>query len=541
MKTKRYIPLMALMAMAVNVQAQNTFLNDRLTSVDQLNGSARFVGMGGAMGALGADLSTISSNPAGIGLYRRSDVGLSFGAVIPDGNGWDMNHKSSYGENLSRASFDQFGAVFSLNTDGGSVKFVNFAFNYQKKLNFNQGFFADNNNLGGLSQMTQLAQMATDIYTGANRNAEGELTNVPNNLTGLAMFPKSDDASMDDYYLSPGTNAEGNRAYYNEFYSTHSNYTRHQRGALKSYDMNVSLNVNDRFYFGGTLGFDRLDYTEWSEYAEFGHNDKGEEILGHSLYNDTEITGTGLNGKLGIIVRPIESSSLRFGLAVETPTWYRLNNSTLYNLDQSDRPESYLEYTLRTPWKMRLSAGHTVGSKFAWGLEYEFANYGKTSMGYPSWDASDPNHSMYATGEHDQPMNRLTASALKGQHILRAGIEVKPMKQLALRAGYNIISNRFEPTARYDQWDVVSQAASYQTSAIDYATNTEYMQLGATNIVTLGLGYQFKRLYIDMAYQFRAQKGDFYAFDSTGQGTELQPVSVNLNRHQLQLGVGIKF
>ncbi len=537
MTWSKYISLMALMAMAVSVQAQNTFLNDRLTSVDQLNGSARFVGMGGAMGALGADLSTIASNPAGIGLYRRSDVGLSFGAVIPDGNGWDMNHKSSYGENLSRASFDQFGAVFSLNTDNSSVKFVNFAFNYQKKLNFNQGFFANNNSLGGLSQMTQLAQMATDIYTGANRDAEGELTNVPNNLTGLVMFPKGDDPTADAYYLNRETDAEGNVSYYNEFPSATSNYTRHQRGALKSYDMNVSLNVNDRFYFGATLGLDRLDYTEWNEYAEYG-SDGG---LNHSLYNDVDINGTGLNGKLGIIVRPIEASSLRFGLAVETPTWYRLNNSTLYNLDQSDRPESYLEYTLRTPWKTRLSAGHTVGSKFAWGVEYEFANYSKTVMGYPSWDAADPNHSMYVTAERDQAMNRLTAGALRGQHTLRAGVEVKPLKRLAVRAGYNYISNRYEPDARYDQWDVVKQAASYQTSAIDYATNTEYMRLGATNIVTLGLGYQFKRLYIDMAYQFRAQKGDFFAFDSTGQEAALQPVGVNLNRHQLQLGVGVKF
>ncbi len=537
MKARKYTSLVALLMLAVGAQAQNTYLNDRLTANDQLNGSARFVGMGGAMGALGADLSVISSNPAGIGLYRRSDVGMSFGVVIPNGNGWDTNHKSTYGENLSRASFDQFGAVFSLRTDDSKVKFVNFAFNYQKKLNFNQGFFADNNSLGGLSQMTQLAQMATDIYTGAGRDAKGELQNVPNNLTGLAMFPHAGDPAMDNYYLSRETDAEGRTNYYNDFHSAYSNYTRHQRGALKSYDMNVSLNVNDRFYAGATLGVDGLDYMEWNEYAEYGTDDG----LNHSLYNDIDINGTGINGKLGFIVRPLEFSSLRLGLAVETPTWYRMGNSTLYNLDKSEQLESYLEYTLRTPWKMRLSAGHTVGSTFAWGVEYEFANYGKTSMGYPSWDYNDPNHSQFATSERDQAMNRLTQSALKGQHTLRAGIEVKPVKSFAIRAGYNYISNRYEEGARYDQYDVVSQAASYQTSAIDYATNTEYMNLGAANIMTLGMGYQFKRFYIDMSYQFRAQKGDFYAFDSTGQGSELQPVNVNLNRHQLQLGLGIKF
>ncbi len=537
MKARKYTSLAALLTLALGTQAQNTFLNDRLTATDQLNGSARFVGMGGAMGALGADLSTISSNPAGIGLYRRSDVGMSFGVVIPNGNGWDKNQHGTYGENLSRATFDQFGAVFSLRTEGSGVKFVNFAFNYQKKLNFNQGFFADNHNLGGLSQMTQLAQLATDIYTGAHRDADGKLVNVPNNLTGLAMFPQEGNAAMDDYYLARETDAEGNTAYYNDFHSAYSNYSRHQRGALKSYDMNVSLNVNERFYVGATLGVERLDYMEWNEYAEYG-TDGG---LNHSLYNDIDINGTGLNGKFGIIARPLEFSSLRLGLAVETPTWYRMGNSTFFNMDKSEQLENYLEYTLRTPWKMRLSAGHTIGSKFAWGLEYEFANYGKTNMGYPAWDYNDPNHSQFSTAERDQAMNRLTQSALKGQHTLRAGVEFKPVRNFAIRAGYNYISRRYEEGARYDQWDIVDQAASYQTSAIDHATNTEYMTLGATNIMTLGMGYQFKRFYIDMAYQFRAQKGDFYAFDSTGQGAELEPVNVNLNRHQLQLGIGIKF
>ncbi len=542
MKSRKYISLLALLTLALGAQAQNTFFNDRLTATDQLNGSARFVGMGGALGALGADLSTISSNPAGIGLYRRSDVGLSFGVVVPNGNGWDPDVQGTYGENLSRASLDQFGAVFSLKTGNDRVKFVNFAFNYQKKLNYNQGFFADNYNLGGLSQMNQLADMATSIYTGAYRDTDGKLMNVPDNLTGLAMFPQAGDASMDNYYLGTGVDNEGKLYYYNNFYSTHNNYARHQRGALKSYDLNISLNANDRFYFGATLGIERLDYMEWNEYAEYGTDDAtGNETFSHSLYNDIDINGTGLNGKLGVIVRPIEASSLRFGLAVETPTWYRMSNSTYFNLDKSEQIESYLEYTLRTPWKARLSAGHTIGSVFAWGLEYEFANYGNTSMGYPSWDYNDPNHSQYATAERDQAMNRLTQSALKGQHTLRAGVEVKPFKRLALRAGYNIITNRYEEGARFDQWDVVNQATSYQTSAIDYATNTEYMKLGPTNILTVGMGYQFKRLYIDMAYQFRAQKGDFYAFDSTGQEGELQGVDVNLNRHQLQLGLGIKF
>lgn len=515
----KQITFAALLAAASSVQAQNTYLNDRLTSTDQLNGSARFVGMGGALGALGADLSVISSNPAGMGLYRKSDIGMSFGAVIPDGNGWDMDHKSTYGENLSRATFDQMGGVLSIRTGGSGLKRLNLAFNYQKKLNFNQGFYADNNNLGGLSQMTQLADLVNAGY------------NTVNNLAGLAAMPyeAEDMAGWDEHYLSKGVDDEGNEYRYNNAYSTHNNYTRHQRGALKAYDLNLSMNFNDRVYVGATLGVDQLDYTEWNEYAEYGEDDG----LNHSLYNDTEITGMGVNGKFGIIVRPFEYSSFRLGLAVETPTWYRMDNSTLFNLDKSDRLESYMEYTLRTPWKARVSLGHTAGSVLAWGVEYEYANYAKTRMGYPRYDAYDNSHSQFRTADWDMAMNELTRNTLKGQHTLRVGFELNPLRMFAIRAGYNYISGRFNENVGFDQYSIDSRA-------MDYATNTEYMRLGDTNILTAGLGFKGKVVYVDLTYQFRAQRGDFYGFDATGQEGVLRPVDVNLNRHQLMLGVGVK-
>lgn len=515
----KLITFAALLAAAASAEAQNTYINDRLTATDQLNGSARFVGMGGAGGALGADLSVMSSNPAGMGLYRKSDIGMTFGAVIPNGNGWDMNDKSTYGENLARASFDQFGGVFSLHTGGTKVKRVNFGFNYQKKLNFNQGFFADNNNLGGISQMTQLADLVNGYYLDDDV--------MESNLACLAKKPYLDEgmADMDEYYLSKDD--EGLR--YNNATSASSNYTRHQRGALKAYDINVALNVNDRVYVGATLGVDRLDYTEWNEYAEYAEDDG----LNHSLYNDTEISGMGINGKFGIIVRPMEFSSFRLGLAFETPTWYRMENSTLFNLDRSDQVESYLEYTLRTPWKVRVNAGHTVGSLLAVGVEYEYANYAKTKMGYPAYDVNYPNGSQFRTADWDMGMNQLTRNTLRGQHTLRLGAELNLMSKFAIRAGYNYISSRYNENVNFDQYSIDSRA-------MDFATNTEYMRLGATNIVTAGLGYRGKVVYVDLTYQFRAQHGDFYSFADNFQDVRLQPVDVNLNRHQLMLGVGVK-
>ena len=69
--TRKYI-LAALALAVMPVAAQETYENAKVAGPQDLNGTARYVGMGGAMEALGADLSTISTNPAGVGLFRKS-------------------------------------------------------------------------------------------------------------------------------------------------------------------------------------------------------------------------------------------------------------------------------------------------------------------------------------------------------------------------------------------------------------------------------------------------------------------------------------
>ena len=63
-----------LLLFVASVYAQDTYMNEQtFNNSDDVIGTSRFVGMGGALGALGADLSVISWNPAGIGIYRKSD------------------------------------------------------------------------------------------------------------------------------------------------------------------------------------------------------------------------------------------------------------------------------------------------------------------------------------------------------------------------------------------------------------------------------------------------------------------------------------
>lgn len=126
MKSKYIFFAVSLFA-ALSANAQETYENAKLAGED-LNGTARYVGMGGAMEALGADISTIGSNPAGIGLFRHSNVSLSAGLLMQsDGKEFSNGKKTNL-------SFDQIGGVYTTRT--GQKSFLNFGFNYHKSKNF---------------------------------------------------------------------------------------------------------------------------------------------------------------------------------------------------------------------------------------------------------------------------------------------------------------------------------------------------------------------------------------------------------------------
>ena len=125
---------------AISANTQTIYDATNLTQRD-LNGTARFVGMGGAMSSLGADLSTMSTNPAGIGMYRSHDVSVSFGFNNTRTNADFAG--STTKENRTRASFDQIGFVWSTKIGNKTdLRYLNFGFNYHKRANFNRQFYA---------------------------------------------------------------------------------------------------------------------------------------------------------------------------------------------------------------------------------------------------------------------------------------------------------------------------------------------------------------------------------------------------------------
>ena len=133
--------------------AQDIYQVGELSTTD-LNGTARYVGMGGAMGALGGDISVMSLSPAAVGLFRHNDLTVTASLVSMPGSKKFDDKGNTY------ASLDQLGFVYSWNIDRPSLRFLNVGVNYHKHHDFNQLLNANNDNLAAAGYASQTWQLA---------------------------------------------------------------------------------------------------------------------------------------------------------------------------------------------------------------------------------------------------------------------------------------------------------------------------------------------------------------------------------------------
>ena len=478
-----------------HAHAQETYENTKLIDND-LNGTARYVGMGGAMEALGADISVINSNPAGIGLFRRSSGSVSFGLVSQDGAS-----SFKYG-NKTNASFDQAGFVYSLRD--GRRTFINFGFNYHKSKNFDYILNAASG-LNGASQHKLSYMKAL-----ANEN---NLDKTSSGWRGKFAYT----SQLDNLYYNTLMMTSSDGFFYND--ASRYEFGRAETGYIGEYDFNTSVNVNDRVYLGITIGIHDVHYTGHSLYNEALVNLNNQTVGDITVNDERRITGTGYNASFGIIFRPVDESPFRIGLSVTTPTWYDLKTSNYTYLInntkadgggklQGDYPnyttgESY-EFKLFTPWKFGVSLGHTVGNYLALGASYEYADYSRLDTRVNDGYDVDYWGDVYEHSSSDEPMNRHTRETLKAVSTLKIGAEAKVMPNLAVRAGYNYVSPMFKKEG-YKDGNIDSYGSNY-SSATDY-TNWE-----ATNRYTVGVGYTLGKMSFDLAYQYAQTNGKFHPF-----------------------------
>ena len=513
---KKYI-LSAFLFAAMGVSAQSSYEAARLFDSD-LTGTARFVGMGGSMSALGADVSVMSVNPAGTALYRSGDISFSMGflshSLESDYNGTKSKKNNSY------FGIDNVGMVYVNYIDEPSEKFLNFGFNYKRRKDLRREF-----SMFGLSDgFSQMYKMQQLYY--ANKFPINDMSSqlyTSGRYSWLALL------AADGGLLWEGKNVDGNYVGQGELMvepnDSHSQvYYSEEKGGVDQIDINVSANVNDQLYLGFTVGAYNVDYSRYSYYGE--DDDLGEIYTLHNWY-DTK--GSGFDMKFGAIIRPIYDSSFRIGLAVHTPTWYRLTDcmsAAIYGLyDDAGKqmamdtqsPDAYannyyIDYLLTTPWRFNISTAYIYDNFIAMNAEYEYTDYSSAGI---SIDGDD----IAAIDEEFE-------SNMKGVHTFRAGAEMILTKNLSMRFGYNYITAPFE-----------KDAAKFMLSNMD--TNTEYLNRFDTQNITLGAGFRSGMFYVDAAYLLSMQKADFAPYYDA---EIVNPVaSVTDTKHKFMMTLGMRF
>lgn len=524
---KRLIFIFAASSLFLSTYAQETYENANIATED-LNGTARYVGMGGALDALGADISTIGTNPAGIGMFRHSTANVSIGMVS------QQDAQSFANGNKTNMSFDQAGFVYSRRT--GRNSFLNVAFNYHKSRNFDYILSASNSLNGASQNKLSYIKGAAGVFD-VSTNNNGTVSSNSNAFSQVDYL----------YYNVLLQNAGSEGSFY---YNNASGYAfdRSNTGYIGEYDFNISGNINDRVYLGLTFGISDVHYKGYSEYTEALVDANNGSVGSVTLADERRITGTGFNIKAGVIIRPVETSPFRIGLSIATPTWYDLtttnyttlvNNSTVGAYDSGSIGETY-DFKLYTPWKFGFSLGTTVANCLAIGAGYEYSDYSSLDSRINTGGGYDWYYdSYYENSSSDDNMNRHTEYTLKGVNTVKVGLEYKPESNFAIRLGYNYVSPMYQSDGYKD--GTLNSPGSY------YASATDYTNWKSTNRITCGFGYNVGKLSLDLAYQYSVQSGDFspfvnyYSSDSAEDNNICDAVKVDNKRHQLLFTLGYHF
>lgn len=537
MKRYRLFLLAAVLPAFSALHAQTSYEAANLLGSD-LSGTARYVGMGGAMSALGADISTMGTNPAGIGLYRSYDLSLSMG-----GNWVTQRTESDIARNRSFDSygtFDNVGLVMANKVSNEDVlRFVNYGFNYRNVKRFG-GKMGMSASFDGLSQTGQMAWQAWDNvgyinYTHFDPSQNHNLYDInyfgnPNYGWLTLMGAYADLMGLYACQDEDGNIIRDEQGYVVEDFwyrvADRSNYTETVTGGINAYDFNLSFNFVDAVYLGVTFTTYSVDRNIVSSYTEtFMDGD-------YTLTNYYTTTGSGYDFKFGAILRPFAESSFRIGVSATTPTVYTLRdyNSAIissqflyengeraeYDLDTQSKDafggDCYTDYTMIAPAKVNVSLGGTIGTSLALGAEYEYSNNGAAKL-------------YYDDGSENMLMNNHTAENFTKQHTFRLGAEKMFSGSFYTRLGYNYITGGYKDGA----WKMIP-INSVQT-------NTAYKNIISTSNLTGGVGYRGDAFYADAALLFSKQRADFFPFDDPG----LEGIKLNRQHIKGMMTIGFRF
>ena len=450
-KMKRYSIIIGIVLMAMTSFSQYADDALRLSQV-YYQGTARSMALGGAIGAIGADFSSASINPAGMGLFRKGEFSISPEIA-------SRNSSSVYNGSLSEGSKGVFDLsnlgyvmVKPLGT-GDGWKFFQFGIGMNRLNNFNSSV-----NMSGVN----VDNSKLDVY---KELADGHPVD---DFDDFELFP-----AWECYLLNP----EGNNEYSTvvPFGGVKQQQSVFSRGSTNEWVMSFSGNYNDFLFIGATIGLPYTRYYRESTYSEFDIADTIPYFNNWSVTENLTTSGWGINLKLGAIVKPTEW--LRIGGAFHTPTYFwSMSDSWLTNTasyvetyvnDSTDEREwfhySYasdvgeFDYHLTTPLRAIGSLGFIIGTHGFISADYEYANYSTAKFSARSYSYADN-------------VNADIKSVFQATHNYRIGTEWR-FSNFSFRGGYALYGSPYANDKNDGKLQSFSGGLGYRAHdfAIDFA------------------------------------------------------------------------
>jgi hypothetical protein len=462
------------------------------------SGTARFMSMGGAFTSLGGDISSLSQNPAGLGVFRASEFTLTpqlFNVKSTAG------FNGTYIDNLSYFNLNQIGLVSNLisNSKETGLITLNIGYSFNRTNNLNQSMI-----IKGVNNSSSIA----DYWSALGNQGGGTYFKDLENAERLGF----------DAYVMDTVAGSGGRSFETAF----SNYGKNppskygqtvrrlvsNEGSIGEHDISIGGNYSNKFFFGATLGITKLRYTSHYEHLETVNTALGSKLQDFTYTNHFEDKGTGYSLKIGAIFKPVDA--VRIGLAFHSPTWYKIDEYANDNItsrfsngskfESSNEPLRF-NYALTTPYRLLAGVGVQIKKIALLSFDYEFVDYSKAKFSQTGDN--------YDYGEKNLGIK----NSLRSASNIRLGGELR-LNKLYLRTGYGYYGKAFK--------------TGDDNANLDYSS------------ISFGAGFREQNISIDFAYtNYKySQKYILYPLDQN-----FDPAIANINtmRNLFTLTIGYKF
>lgn len=464
---KRNLTFIVLLVCSI-ASAQN--ITDVLRySSENLQGTARFQGMGGAFGALGGDLSALNINPAGSAVFNNN-----LGTV--SGTAYNRDNAISYNGNVTSSSpnyvdINQAGGVLvfkSTNPDSNWTKMA-LALNYDITENYDDNIYAAGSSTEGIDNyflnfaqgvpygdiLLQDGEFIEDAYLdiGANQGF-GDQQAFLGYFGGLI-----DPAAMENDNTAYNSNAG--------YTSVNQEFSRITSGYNSKFTLNVASQYKERLHLGASLNFHNILYNRYDEFTETGYN-ADSEIQRTTFDNRLFTQGSGFSLSVGAIAKL--SDFVRVGGSYQSPTWYRLEDELSQRISSDladdninfinfDQVNLFPTYKLKTPAKLTGSLALIFGKNGLLSFDYGYQDMSKAELG-PTSDANFAD------------VNTDVANELGAVSSFRLGGEYR-IERISLRAGYRFEESPYESSDAIGDLAAISGGIGYNFggSRLDLAIN----------------------------------------------------------------------